>query len=91
MKSRNNVKFDEKSDLNQTIEGLLQLRNWVSVFNDNVVKFSVIHIYLNIFFKFANKDYQRVDEECAEAYEFFLKVFIQSFLEHFKLISGYEI
>ena len=91
MKSWNNVKLDEELDTDQIIEGLLQLRNEILIFDDDVIKFSVIHTYLNISLKFVNKDHQRADEECAEAYEFFLKVLIQSFLEHFKLISDHKI
>ena len=69
----------------------MQLRNKVSVLNDDVIKFSVIHIYLNTSLKFTDKDYQRANEKCAKVYEFFLKVLIQSLLEHFKLISDHEI
>ena len=73
------------------IENLLQLKNEISVFNDDVVKFSIIHIYLNTSFRFADKDHWGAGEECAEAYEFFLKVLIQPLLKHFKLISDYKI
>ena len=57
MKSENDVELDEKSDINQTIKNLLQLKNRISVFNDDVVKFSVIYIYLNTSLKFVNKDH----------------------------------
>ena len=57
MKSRNDVELNKKLSTNQMIENFLQLKNKISIFNNNVIKFSVIHIYLNIFFKFANKDY----------------------------------
>ena len=77
--------------MNQTIENLLQLRNEVSVLDNDVVKFSVIHTYLNTSPRFADKDHQRADEECAEAYESFLKILIQPLLEHFKLISDHKI
>ena len=91
MESRNNIKLNEESDLSQTIEGLLQLGNEVSILNDDVIKFSVIHTYLNTFFRFADKDYQKTGEKCAETYEFFLKVLIQSLFKHFKFISDYRI
>ena len=91
MKSRNDIKLDEKSDPGQMIEGLLQLRNWISVFDDDVIKFPVIHIYSNISPRFVNKDHQGAGEECAEVYESFLKVLIQLLFEHFELISGYGI
>ena len=39
------------------IENLLQLRNKVSVFDNDVIKFSVIYTYLNTFSKFTDKDY----------------------------------
>ena len=73
------------------IESLLQLRNKIIILDDDIIKFLIIHIYSNISLRFMNKDYQRVDEECAKAYKFFLKVFIQSFLEHFKLINNHKI
>ena len=73
------------------IESLLQLRNEVSVFNDDVIKFSVIHTYLNISLKFADKDHWEAGEKCAEVYEFFLKVLIQPLFKHFELISDYKI
>ena len=91
MESRNDVKFDEESGSGQIIEGLLQLRNRVSVFDDDVIKFLIIHTYSNIFSRFTDKDHQRADEECTEVYEFFLKVLIQPLLEHFKLISDHKI
>ena len=73
------------------IENLLQLKNKVLIFDDDVVKFSVIHIYSNTFLKFTDKDHWRTDEKCAEVYEFFLKVLIQSLFKHFKLISDHKI
>ena len=76
MKSRNDVKLDEESNMSQTIESLLQLKNRVLIFNDDVIKFSVINTYLNISLRFVNKDYWKADEGCAEVYEFFLKVLI---------------
>ena len=91
MKSKNDVKFNEKSDTDQTIENLLQLKNKILIFNDNVVKFLIIHTYLNISLKFVNKDHWEADEECAETYKFFLKILIQSLFEHFKFISDYKI
>ena len=91
MKSGNDVKFDEKLNINQIIESLLQLRNKVSVFNNDVVKFSVIHTYLNTSLKFTDKNHWEADEECAEMYKFFLKILIQSLFKHFKLISDYKI
>ena len=91
MKSWNDVKFDEELSTDQTIESFLQLKNEILIFNDDVVKFSVIHTYSNTSPKFTNKDYQEADEECAEVYKFFLKVLIQSLFEHFELISGYRI
>ena len=91
MKNRNNVEFNEKLSINQMIEGLLQLRNKISVFNNDVVKFLIIHTYLNIFPRFINKDHWEADEECAEMYKFFLKVFIQLLFKYFKLINNYEI
>ena len=69
----------------------MQLKNKVSVFNNDVVKFSVIHTYLNISLKFINKDHWGTDEECAEIYESFLKILIQSLLKHFKFINDYKI
>ena len=57
MKSEINIKFDEKSDKSQIIKNLLQLRNKISVFNDNVIKFLIIHIYLNIFLRFIYKNH----------------------------------
>ena len=91
MKSWNDVEFDEELSMSQTIEGLLQLKNEILIFDDDVVKFSIIHTYLNTSPKFMNKDYWGADEGCAETYEFFLKIFIQSFFKHFKLISDHEI
>ena len=91
MKSCNDVKLDEELGINQIIEGFLQLRNKISVFDNDVIKFLIIHIHLNISFKFADKDYWEADEECAEVYEIFLKIFIQPLLEHFKLISDHRI
>ena len=91
MKSWNNVKLNEKLNTDQTIENLLQLKNKILIFNDDVIKFSVIHTYLNIFFKFTDKDHQRVDEKYVETYKFFLKVLIQPLFKHFELISDYEI
>ena len=76
MKSRNNIKLNKESDTDQTIESLLQSRNRVLIFNSDVVKFLVIHTYLNISPRFADKDYWEADEECAEVYEFFLKILI---------------
>ena len=73
------------------IEGLLQLKNRVLILNNNVIKFSIIYIYLNTFFRFINKDHWETDEECAEMYEFFLKILIQPFLKHFEFINDYEI
>ena len=73
------------------IKSFLQLKNKIAVFDDDIVKFLIIHTYLNIFFKFTNKNYWKADEKCAEVYKFFLKVFIQSLFKHFKLISNYEV
>ena len=91
IKNRNDVKLNEELNTDQTIESLLQSENRVSVFDNNIIKFSVIHIYLNISLKFANKDYWETDEKYVETYKFFLKVLIQSLLEHFKLISDHKI
>ena len=57
MESRNDVKLNEESGLGQMIEGLLQPGNQVSVLDGDVVKFPVIHTYLNTSPRFANKDY----------------------------------
>ena len=73
------------------IEGLLQLKNEISVFDDDVVKFSIIHTYLNTFLKFANKDHWKADEKCVKIYKSFLKILIQSFFKHFKFINDYKI
>ena len=58
------------------IEGFLQLENRILNFNNDIVQFLIIYIYLNTFFKFADKDYQRDNKKYAEIYEFFLKIFI---------------
>ena len=73
------------------IENLLQLKNKILIFNDDVIKFLIIHIYLNTSLKFINKNYQKVDKEYAEMYEFFLKVLIQLFFKYFEFISDYKI
>ena len=91
IKSWNDVKFNEELGTSQMIESLLQLRNEVLIFNNDVVKFLIIHTYLNIFFRFADKNHQKADEECVEVYKFFLKILIQSLLKHFELISDYKI
>ena len=91
MENWNDVELDEESDMSQTIESFLQLRNRISVFDDDVVKFLIIHIYLNISLRFADKNYWKVDEKCAEMYEFFLKILIQSLFEHFEFISDHRI
>ena len=57
MKNRNDIKFNEKSDTDQTIKSLLQLKNKISIFNDDVVKFSVIYTYLNTSPKFMKKNH----------------------------------
>ena len=91
IKNWNDVKLNEKLNTSQMIENLLQLKDRIVIFNNDVVKFSVIYTYLNIFSKFADKNHWETSEECAEAYEFFLKVLIQSFLKHFEFISDYRI
>ena len=57
MKSRNDVEFNEELSTNQIIKSLLQLENRVLVLDDNVIKFPVIHIYLNTSPRFVNKDH----------------------------------
>ena len=57
MESRNDVKLDEKSGLGQMIEGLLQLGNQILVLDDDVIKFLVIHTYLNTSPRFTDKDH----------------------------------
>ena len=58
------------------IKDFLQLKNKISVFDDDVIKFLIIYTYLNTFFRFANKDHQKTDKKCAEMYKFFLKILI---------------
>ena len=91
MLNRNDVQFNKKLNINQIIESLLQSENKISVFNDDIVKFLIIYTYLNTFFRFTDINHWKADEKCAEVYEFFLKVLIQSFFKHFELISDYEI
>ena len=73
------------------IESLLQLKDKIIIFSNNVIKFSVIHIYLNIFFKFADKNHWKVNKKCAEMYKSFLKIFIQLLFKYFKFINDYKI
>ena len=91
MKSWNDVELGEESGTGQTIKGFLQPGNRISILDDDVIKFSVVHTHLNTSPKFADKDHWEAGEECTEAYESFLKILIQSLLEHFKFISGYKI
>ena len=48
VESRNDVELGEELGIGQMIEGLLQLGNRVSVLDGDVVKFLVIHTYLNV-------------------------------------------
>ena len=57
MKSRNDVELDEELNMGQMIESLLQLRNRVSVFNGDIIKFLIIHTYLNTSPRFSDKDH----------------------------------
>ena len=47
------------------IEGFLQLKNRILVFNSDVIKFLIIYAYLNTFLKFTDKNYWEVDEKCT--------------------------
>ena len=91
MESGNDVELGEELGIGQMIEGLLQLGNKVSVFDGDIIKFLVIHTYLNTSPRFVNKDHWGAGGECAGVYEFFLKVLIQPLLEHFELISDHGI
>ena len=57
MENWNDIELDEELGMNQMIEDLLQLRNEVLILNDDVVKFLIIHIYLNTSPKFVNKNH----------------------------------